>query len=132
MEVDYMSLSTTPIFLSMGDKLVSQGTGFFYIHQGSSLQILYLITNYHVLTGSSPLESKRPIGDRIAFQFHLSEVETGEIKTVSFPLFTKGGKPVWITSSSCPEADLAIIPLAPSLYQDCELNHLKCNRRGIC
>ena len=122
MEVDHISLSTTPIFLSKGDKLVSQGTGFFYAHQDANLQILYLVTNFHVLTGSSPSENKPPIGANIAFQFHLSEIEPGKIKTVRFPLFAKNGKPVWITSSSYPEVDLAVIPLVTSLYQDCKIN----------
>jgi len=122
MNLDRMSLSTTPIFLSEGAKVVSQGTGFFYIHQGLSGQIIYLVTNYHVLTGSSLSENKPPIGDSIAFQFHLSEVEPGRIKAVRLPLFAKNGKPVWITSSSCPEADLAIIPLTTSLYKDCNMN----------
>jgi len=121
-EVDHISLSTTPIFLSKGAKVVSQGTGFFYVHQDINLQILYLVTNYHVLTGTSPSENKPPIGDNIAFQLHLSEVEHGKIKTVRFPLFAKNGKPVWITSSPYPEADLAVIPLVTSLHQDCKIN----------
>lgn len=123
MEVDHISLSTTPIFLSKGDKVVSQGTGFFYVQQElNNLQILYLVTNHHVLTGSSPSENKPPVGDNIAFQFHYSETEPGKIKTIRFPLFAKNGKPVWITSSSYPGADLAVIPLVTSLYQDCKIN----------
>jgi len=122
MEVDYFSLSTTRILLYKGDELVSQGTGFFYLHQASNRQIVYLVTNYHVLTGSSPTQNKPPIGDKIAFQFHLSEVETGKTRTVSFPLFTKSGKPVWVTSSSYPEADLAVMPIVASLYQGCKIN----------
>lgn len=74
------------------------------------------------MTGSSPSENKPPVGDNIAFQFHYSETEPGKIKTIRFPLFAKNGKPVWITSSSYPEADLAVIPLVTSLYQDCKIN----------
>jgi len=123
MEVDNISLSTTPVFLLRGDKVVSQGTGFFYVHQDlNDTQILYLITNYHVLTGSSPSENKSPIGDNISIQFHYSETEPGKIKPIRYPLFAKNGKPVWITSSSYPEADLAVIPLVTSLYKDCKIN----------
>jgi hypothetical protein len=39
MIVDHISLTTTPIFLSKGDDLVSQGTGFFYIHQDAETLI---------------------------------------------------------------------------------------------
>ena len=130
MEVDHISLSTTPIFLSNGNKVVSQGTGFFYVHQDINRQILYLVTNYHVLTGSSPCEKKTPAGDNIAFQFHLSEIEPGKIKTVRFPLFARNGKPVWITSSSYPEADLAVIPLDTSLYQSCKINCISAQWAG--
>jgi hypothetical protein len=73
------------------------------------------------LTGSPPGEDKPPIGDNIAFQFHLSDTETGKVKTIRFPLFAKNGKPVWIQSTSYPEADLAVMPLATSLYQHCKI-----------
>jgi hypothetical protein len=120
-KVDHISLSTTPIFLSKENNIVSQGTGFFYVHQNEALQILYLITNYHVLSGSSPIESKPPIGDSIYFQLHLSEVESGKVKTVKYPLYAKNRKPIWVKSLSYPDADLAVIPLLPSLYKDCKI-----------
>lgn len=124
MEIDHISLCTTPIFLYKADKPVSLGTGFFYAYQDLNVQVLYLITNYHVLTGSSPLENKPCIGDTIALQFHISDTEPGKIKTVRLPLFTKNEKPIWITSSSCPEADLAVIPLVDPLYQDCKVRYI--------
>lgn len=120
-KVDHISLSTTPVFLCKGEQVVSQGTGFFYAHQNSNRSVLYLVTNYHVLTGFPPLEGKPPIGDNIAFQFHLSDIETGKVKTIRLPLFAKNGKPLWIQSASCPEADLAIIPIITALYQNCKV-----------
>ncbi len=126
MGVEDISLSTTPVILSRGDTVVSQGTGFFYLHRHTDLdlKILYLVTTYHVLTGSRPLEHKPPAGDTITCQFHRSEDVPGDIKTVHLPLFTKHGKSVWITSSSCPEADLAVIPLINSLYKGCAIKAL--------
>lgn len=63
MKIDHLSLSTTPIFLLDNDKIVSQGTGFYYVHQEDKINVLYLITNYHVLTGSSPTEKKSNKGN---------------------------------------------------------------------
>jgi hypothetical protein len=126
MTVDQISLSTTPVVLSKGDTMVSQGTGFFYLylHRNLNLKILYLVTAYHVLTGSSPSEQKPPQGDSITFQFHRSAEVPGDIKNVHLPLFTKDEKPRWITSSSCPEADVAVIPLLNSLYNGCDIKAL--------
>ena len=127
MEVEQISLSTTPVVLAKGDTVVSQGTGFFYLHlhRTLNLKILYLVTSYHVLTGSSPsAEHKPPQGDSITFQFHRSEAVPGDVKNVHLPLFTKDEKPVWITSPSCPEADVAVIPLLNSLYTDCDVKAL--------
>lgn len=122
-EVDHLSLATTPILLYQDDKIVSQGTGFYYARKhDENLSVLYLITNYHVLTGSSPTETKEPIGNNIVFQFHTSKDNTGEVRNVKFPLFTKSGKSTWITSSSYPTADLAVIPILPSFYQGAIVN----------
>lgn len=121
MKVDHLSLSTTPVLLFKDRNLVSQGTGFYYLEQLDKGQVLFLITNYHVLTGASPSEGKNPIGDNISFQLHQSEDETGKTKTIRFPLFTKSGKPVWITNTDFPEADMALIPVVQSLCQDCKV-----------
>lgn len=121
MKVDHLSLTTTPVHLFKGNNLVSQGTGFYYLEQLDKGQVLFLVTNYHVLTGASPSEGKKPIGDHISFQFHLSEDETGKTKTVQFPLFTKSGKPIWIANTDFPEADMALIPVVQSLRQDCKV-----------
>ena len=129
MEVEQISLSTTPVVLVKGDTVVSQGTGFFYLHlhRTLNLKILYLVTSYHALTGSSPSaepEHQPPQGDSITFQFHRSEAVPGEVKNVHLPLFTKDEKLVWITSPSCPEADVAVIPLLNSLSTDCDVKAL--------
>jgi len=62
-----------------------------------------------------------PKGDNIIFQFHLSDQETGRVRTIQFPIFNIHQKPVWLTSSTCPESDLAIIPLAHVLFDGCHV-----------
>lgn len=121
MTIDHISLSTTPIFLRKGDNVVSQGTGFYFLTRDEENQVLFLVTNYHVLTGSAPKEGKPPIGDNILFQFHESETDSGKVRTSGLPLFTPSGRPVWISSSTHPEADLAIIPLPTECSKDCKV-----------
>lgn len=123
MAVDHLSLSTTPIVLYRDDVPVSQGTGFYYSHKLQAEdkgQALFLVTNYHVLTGYGPTENKKPIGNNISFQFHTHDSDPSQIKTIRFPLFTTDNKPAWISSSAVPEADLAVLPLPASIYSDCK------------
>ncbi|HLE57716.1 MAG TPA: trypsin-like peptidase domain-containing protein [Rhodothermia bacterium] len=123
MAVDHISLQTTPVRLYKGKDLVSQGTGFYYVRGGNSEhQVLFLVTNFHVLTGSAPAEKKPPIGDSITFEFHRSVDNTSDLKTVQMPLFTKDGQPVWISSTTSPDADMAaiLIPLQASI--GCQVN----------
>jgi len=114
---------TTPILLLKGDSTVSQGTGFYYILHDSvkNANIIFLVTNYHVLTGSAPNEYKMPVGDNVVFFFHKDEIITGDVKQIRFPLFTKYHDPIWLSSKSFPEADVAIIPLVSGMYQDCKV-----------
>jgi hypothetical protein len=121
MAIDHLSLATTPIILLKGDTELSQGTGFFYTQKFGEKQVLFLVTNYHVLTGSSPTEKKEPIGDNFIFQLHQTDTEPGNVKTIRFPLFTKNGRPIWIQPKENQNADLAIIPLASALFQDCKI-----------
>jgi len=122
MPIDHLSLSTTPVVLLRGDEEVSQGTGFYYVGKFGDQQVIFLITNYHVLTGHAPLEGKAPIGDNVVFQFHKSAERPADLHHVRFPLFTKSGQPVWIQSNVVPEADLAIIPIPVEAFKDCKLN----------
>ncbi|ADW17182.1 hypothetical protein Despr_1009 [Desulfobulbus propionicus DSM 2032] len=121
MKVDHISLSTTPVFLRKGSQVVSQGTGFYFLSNKDNGQVLFLLTNYHVLTGSAPSERKAPIGDNIFFQFHESDTETGKIRNSNLPLFTPSGKPLWLVSSDHPEADFAVIPLPTQCSKDCKV-----------
>lgn len=121
MPVDHLSLSTSPVNLLKGDAEMSQGTGFFYVGKHGDMQVVYLVTNYHVLTGHAPLEDKPPIGDNIVFQFHKSAEKPGDLHHARMPLFTKHGKPVWIQSATVPEADVAIIPIPTMAFENCKL-----------
>jgi len=117
MAIEHLSMITTPVILLKGDKMVSQGTGFYYeLKDSSQSTILFLVTNYHVLTGYSPKESKPPKGDNIIFYLHNDIKNPGDVKQIKFPLFTKNGKHIWLSSKEFPQADVAIIPLAASLY----------------
>ena len=122
MAIDHISLSTTPVDLYKGNDLVSKGTGFYYVESHDKGQVLFLVTNYHVLTGWPPTKKLPPIGDNVLFQFHTSADDTGKVKSVRCPLFTKSGKPIWITSGTCTEADVALIPLVQQAYQECKVS----------
>ncbi|GGF40794.1 S1 family peptidase [Echinicola rosea] len=115
------SLITTPIKLLKGNELVSQGTGFYVYHECDSKQIIFLVTNYHVLTGSAPLEKKAPIGDNISFNIHISKDNPEKVKEFRFPLYTSENKPVWLVNEDNKEADLAIIPMPTQVYQEAEI-----------
>ncbi len=122
MAVEHLSMTTTPVILLKGNEIVSQGTGFYYALTDSSKNtILFLVTNYHVLTGYSPQEKKPPIGDNIIFYLHKDADNPGDVKQIGFPLFTKDGKPIWLSSKELPYADIAVIPLVTSLYSDAKV-----------
>src|SRR5689334_5671027 len=70
--VDAASLMTTPVYLLDGSRQVSQGTGFFYGNKNSLgiIDTVFLVTNYHVVTGNSPGSTQPRQGDRIVFYIH--------------------------------------------------------------
>lgn len=121
MAIDHLSLSTTPIILRNNDDVVSQGTGFLFLRERENEQALFLVTNYHVLTGSSPEKKEAPKGNNIEWFFHTDKNDSSKLKTIRFPLFNKEGTPLWLTSATCPEADLAVIPIPHALAQDCDI-----------
>ncbi len=122
MEVEHLSMITTPIILLKDNEEVSQGTGFYYgLRDSSNNTILFLVTNYHVLTGNPPRGTKPPKGDNIVFYLHKDANNPGDVKQIRFPLFTKNGEPIWLTSKKFPHADVAVIPIVSSLYQGCKV-----------
>lgn len=121
--VEHLSMLTTPIYLLNGDSVVSQGTGFFVAKNDTAKKqtYLYLVTNYHVLTGSAPNENKPSIGDNIIFLLHKDPSNPQDVKEIRYPLFTKSKQPVWKTSDEYHEADIALILLPSSVYNDCSV-----------
>lgn len=118
MNIEHLSLITTPVLLLKKDELVSQGTGFYYgLNLEDSGSILFLITNHHVLTGYSPTENKPPKGDNIVFYLHKEADNPGNTKEIRIPIFTKTDKPIWLNSEEFPEADVAIIPMISTLAE---------------
>ncbi len=118
--VDVMSLMTTPALLINGTRQVSQGTGFLYATtqpNGKDVDTLFLVTNYHVVTGNEPLSNARAQGDRLQFYFHASREDPSNYFPVAVPLYTKTGDPIWIQSRQFPEADVVLVPIVPALYE---------------
>ena len=112
--LDPMSLMTTPTLLISGTRQVSQGTGFLYATMkpnGIDVDMVFLVTNYHVVTGNDPLSNARPQGDRLQFYFHASQVDPANYFPVNIPLYTKTNDPIWIQSKQIPEADVVLVPL---------------------
>ncbi len=105
------SFITTPVKLFKLGELVSTGTGFFVGHKYGSKGIIFLVTNYHVITGNSPQDGKTPIGDNIEIFMHESKSHPGKVRSLLIPLYDERMIPLWIQSKDDKEADLAIIPL---------------------
>lgn len=121
--VEHLSMLTTPIYLYKGDSAISQGTGFYIAKQDTvnKRESLYLVTNYHVLTGSAPQEKKPPKGDNILFLFHKDPTNPKLVKQVRLPLYTKTRIPIWKSSEKYIDADIAVILLPTLVYRDCSV-----------
>lgn len=114
-----MSLMTTPALLIAGTRQVSQGTGFLYATtkpNGKDIDMVFLVTNYHVVTGNEPLSNTRAQGDRLQFYLHASQIDPSNYFPVNIPLYTKTGDPIWIQSQQFPEADVVLVPIVAPLY----------------
>ncbi|NQW03955.1 MAG: trypsin-like peptidase domain-containing protein [Acidobacteria bacterium] len=112
------SLMTTPVYLFDGSRQVSQGTGFFFGIQNASgvIVTVFLVTNYHVVTGHSPGTALPPKGDRVVFYLHLDKNEPSQVKQIALPLYSQSGVPAWEQSIEHPEADLVLLPLPKTSY----------------
>lgn len=121
--VEYASLMTTPVYLFQGTRQVSQGTGFFYGVQDAAgvFETVFLVTNYHVVTGHSPGVTLPPKGDRVVFYLHLDKNNPSSVKQVALPLYSDAGVPLWEQSTEHPDADLILLPLPPPIYLGVEM-----------
>jgi len=128
MPVNELSFATTPVVALAGDEPQWQGTGFFYVVKHDESSFVYLVTNEHVLTGGARIQQNgQPLVDHIVFQFHESEEAPEHVKPVRMPLYTRHGRPVWLTSESAPTADLAAILVPGGI---CEGLALRCLDRN--
>src|SRR5690349_20450401 len=117
-QIEAMSLMTTPVLLLNGTRTSSQGTGFLYATtRGNDPDMVFLVTNYHVVTGNEPQSLAPPKGDRLQFYLHTSLEDPTSYFPVNIPLYTKDGLPIWTRSTQFPEADVVLVPIVPQLYE---------------
>lgn len=121
--VDPRSLMTTPVWLVDGDRPVSQGTGFFFglPGAGGGVDVVFLVTNYHVVTGHAPLAAMQPAGDRVRIIIHEDQFDPQRVRQVELPLYDDRGRPAWIESDAHESADLVLLPLPPAAYRNAHL-----------
>lgn len=110
-----LSYITTPIELHKNNQPISYGTGFYYYSKWDKFEGVFLITNYHVLTGNNPNQrTLKPNGDSIMFYYHIDDTNPSAVVGVNIPLFTNRGKQIWLDHPNL-SVDIAIIPIAFSL-----------------
>lgn len=121
--VDPRSLMTTPVWLVDGGSPVSQGTGFFFGLPGpdGAIATVFLVTNYHVVTGHAPLSERAPAGDRIRIIIHEDQFNPQRVRQVELSLYDATGRPRWIASETYEAADLILLPVPPAAYQNAHL-----------
>jgi hypothetical protein len=117
-DVEPASLMTTPVFLMNGQQAIQQGTGFFFAATKSdgTPDTVFLVTNYHVVTGRPPLSKEAGLGDQVQFLIHEDRADVAKVRHLQLPLYDTQHEPLWITSQSAPEADLVLLPIPPSAY----------------
>lgn len=117
--VDPASLMTTPVLLVSGTRQVSQGTGFFFASTDARGEpaTVFLVTNYHVITGHAPMTNRPPTGDRIRFSLHEDPDDLSKNRIIELPLYDSDDRPVWISSEVLPDADVVLVPLPPKVYE---------------
>jgi len=110
-----LSLTTTPIELYKNNQLSFRGTGFYYLSQWNNTSCVFLVTNYHVITGNEPNNRDlKPQGDSIIFYYHIDAKDPCVVVGIKIPLFTKSKKQIWIEHSN-KGIDIALIPITFSL-----------------
>jgi hypothetical protein len=115
--VDLQSLMTTPVWLFNGGREISQGTGFFYgnIRPDGKADAIFLVTNYHVVTGHPPLSNAPRSGDRIRFALHQDPEALEQFREYELPLYDVHDEPIWASSDVYPNADVVLVPLPPRI-----------------
>lgn len=114
---------TTPVWLLRGQQPVSQGTGFLFASTtpGNEIDTVFLVTNYHVVTGHAPAATATPSGERIRIILHRNPDRPEDVQAVEMPLYDRQGRPVWVASDTHPDADVVLVPLPPDAYAELRL-----------
>jgi hypothetical protein len=122
-DVEPASLMTTPVFLMNGRQPVQQGTGFFFASTKAdgTPDTVFLVTNYHVVTGRPPLSKQTGIGDRVQFLIHEDRNDLARVRHLELPLYDAIQRPLWITSETAPGADVVLLPVPPAAYEGVSL-----------
>lgn len=122
-DLEPASLMTTPVLLMSGTRAVSQGTGFFFASTtlDGKPDTVFLVTNYHVVTGRPPLTPGPRAGDRIRFILHENPAELTRVRQIELPLYDQRGDPLWVVSDAVPKADVVLVPVPPEAYRDISL-----------
>ena len=122
-DLEPASLMTTPILLMSGTRAVSQGTGFFFASTtiDGKPDTVFLVTNYHVVTGRPPLTPGPRAGDHIRFILHENPSELTRVRQIELPLYDQRGDPLWVVSEAVPKADVVLVPVPPEAYRDIPL-----------
>jgi hypothetical protein len=117
--VEAASLMTTPVYLLDGTKQVSQGTGFFFGNKNPAgiIDTVFLVTNYHVVTGHSPGSTLPRQGDRVVFYLHKDQNDPSSVKQVVLPLYSSVGTPLWEQSTEHLDADVILLPLPKAVFE---------------
>ncbi len=117
--VEAASLMTTPVYLLDGTRQISQGTGFFFGIKNPSgiIDTVFLVTNYHVVTGHPPGSDASNQGDRVVFYLHKDQNEPSEVKQVVLPLYSTAGAPLWEQSTEHADADVILLPLPKASFE---------------
>jgi hypothetical protein len=122
-DVEPASLMTTPVFLMNGRQAVQQGTGFFFASTkvDGTPDTVFLVTNYHVVTGRPPLSKDAPLGDRVQFLIHEDRVDLARVRHLELPLYDATHQPLWVASDTTPDADVVLLPVPPAAYANVSL-----------
>jgi hypothetical protein len=117
-DVETYSMMTTTVLLLKGTQALSQGTGFLYAttKPDGGVDTVFIVTNFHVVTGHAPNTSEPNQGDRVRFVLHTDQNDPKTVLGVEMPLYTKANEPLWIASEDHPNADVVLLPLPPSAY----------------
>lgn len=113
---------TTPVWLLRGDQPINQGTGFLFASTSApdAIETVFLVTNHHVIT-ARPNQSEPGKGDRVRIILHRDPARPADVTTVDMPLYDTRQRPLWITSETHPGADVVLVPLPPSVYEQLRL-----------